>query len=90
MTLTSFQLEGKIKSIARKANTDPIILMRLYMMERFLERLSLSEYKNNFIIKGGVLITSLLGISLRTTMDIDSTIQNLSLKEDNMLEIVKK
>ena len=49
--------------------------MRLYMMERFIERASVSKYKDNFIIKGGILVTSLVGISLRSTLDIDSTIK---------------
>lgn len=45
------------------------------MMERFIERASVSKYKDNFIIKGGILVTSLVGISLRSTLDIDSTIK---------------
>ena len=49
------------------------------MMERFLERVSTSCYKDNFIIKGGILITSLIGVALRSTMDIDITIKNLNL-----------
>lgn len=53
--------------------------MRLYMMERFIERASVSKYKDNFIIKGGILVTSLVGISLHSTLDIDSTIKNQSI-----------
>ena len=63
--------------------------MRIYMMDRFLERLSCSKYKDNFIIKGGILVTSMVGVSLRSTMDIDATIKNLNLSEEDMLKVVK-
>ena len=59
MVLSSAQAKGKIKNIASKSGADPRVLMRIYMMERFLERVSLSDYKDNFIIKGGLLITSI-------------------------------
>ena len=54
MGLTSAQAKGRIKNIASKNGADPRVLMRIYMMERFLERVSLSDYKDNFIIKGGM------------------------------------
>lgn len=79
MNLTDAQIRGRIKNLAVETNADPRILMRLYMMERFLERVSVSKYRGNFIIKGGVLVTSMLGVSLRSTMDIDTTIQNYDL-----------
>ena len=75
MRITSAQLKGRIKSLALRSGADPRVLMRIYMMERFLERVSLSRYKENFIIKGGLLITSMVGISMRSTMDIDTTIK---------------
>ncbi len=86
--LTAEQVKGRIKNVAKERNADPRILMRIYMMERFLERVSLSDYKNNFIIKGGVLITSMVGISLRSTMDIDTSIKNCDLNMDNAKEII--
>lgn len=73
MQLSQAQLKGRIKSMAKMNQADPRILIRIYMMERFLERVSMSRYKNNFIIKGGILVTSLIGIALRSTMDIDTT-----------------
>ena len=79
MNLTDAQIRGRIKNLAKENNADPRVLMRLYMMERFLERVSASQYRDNFIIKGGVLVTSMLGVSLRSTMDIDTTIQNCDL-----------
>lgn len=75
MALTKEQLKGRIKNLAKENNADPRLLMRLYMIERFIERASVSKYKDNFIIKGGILVTSLVGISLRSTLDIDSTIK---------------
>lgn len=89
MNLTAAQIKGRIKNIANKTNADPRLLMRIYMMDRFLERLSYSKYKDNFIIKGGILVTSMVGVSLRSTMDIDATIKNLNLSEGDMLKVVK-
>lgn len=83
MGLTDAQIRGRIKNLAEQSNSDPRVLMRLYMMERYLERVSVSKYRNNFIVKGGVLVTSLLGISMRSTMDIDTTIQNYDLSLEN-------
>ena len=71
MGLTAAQAKGRIKNIAAQNGADARVLMRIYMMERFLERVSLSAYKDNFIIKGGMLITSMVGVSMRSSMDID-------------------
>lgn len=90
MKLTPDQLKGKIKNIALKENIDARVLLRLYMMERFLERLSISKYKNDFIIKGGILVSSMVGVSNRTTMDIDTTIKNFNLNEENASKIVNE
>ena len=90
MGLTSAQVKGKIKNIASKNGADPRVLMRIYMMERFLERVSLSAYKDNFIIKGGMLITSMVGISVRSTMDIDTTVKGQDLSLENAQRIVRE
>ena len=60
------------------------------MMERFLERMSFSAYRDNFIIKGGILITSMVGISMRTTMDIDTTVKGQDLNIENAQYIVSE
>ena len=62
---------------------DEQILMRNYMMERFLERISLSEYKDKFILKGGMLVAAMVGLDARATMDLDATIKgaNVSLTD---------
>lgn len=81
--LTAAQAKGRIKNIALNNRADPRVLMRIYMMERFLERIALSPYKDSFIIKGGILITSLVGISMRSTMDIDTSIKGQKLDLEN-------
>ena len=90
MSLSAAQARGRIKNIAAKNGADPRVLMRIYMMERFLERVSLSAYKDNFIIKGGMLITSLVGISMRSTMDIDTTVKGQDVSLENAQRIVKE
>lgn len=60
----------------------------MFFFERFLERLSKSEYRSNFVIKGGFLVSSLIGINNRTTMDMDSTIKGLPLTEENITKVV--
>lgn len=76
MCLKPEQIKGSIRNIAKKNQADARTLMRIFMMERFLERIAASEYKNNFILKGGILVTSMVGVALRSTMDIDTSIRN--------------
>lgn len=90
MYLTPAQIKGRIKNVAKQNNTDPITLLRIYMMERFLERVSYSKYKDNFIIKGGILVTSMIGNSLRSTMDIDTTIRNFDLNTEEAAKIINE
>ena len=81
-------IKGKIRSMAEKKNLKSQEVLQIYFFERFLERLSKSNYKNNFVIKGGFLISSLIGIENRTTMDMDTTIKGIPLKEEKIKEIV--
>jgi len=81
-------IKGKIRSLAEKKNLKSQEVLQIYFFERFLERLSKSNYKNNFVIKGGFLISSLIGIENRTTMDMDTTIKGIPLKEEKIKEIV--
>ena len=88
MQLTPEQVKGRIKNIAKEKNIDARVLIRIHMMERFLERISVSKYSNNFIVKGGMLVASMVGVSLRSTMDIDTSIRNQNLSiTDAMLVI---
>lgn len=88
MKLTPAQLKGRIKSLAQKNHADARILLRIFMMERFLERISVSPYRDHFIIKGGILVTSLIGVTLRSTMDIDASIKNEELSEEHLLRML--
>ena len=81
-------IKSKIRSMADKKNLKSQEVLQIYFFERFLERLSKSNYKNNFVIKGGFLISSLIGIENRTTMDMDTTIKGIALKEEKIKEIV--
>ena len=83
-------IKGKIRSLAEKKNLKSQEVLQIYFFERFLERLSKSQYKNNFVIKGGFLISSLIGIENRTTMDMDTTIRGIALKEERIKEIVEE
>ena len=83
-------IKGKIRSLAEKKNLKSQEVLQIYFFERFLERLSKSNYKNNFVIKGGFLISSLIGIENRTTMDMDTTIKGIALKEEKIKEIVQE
>ena len=90
MQLTPEQAKGRIKNVAKENKADARTLMRIYMMERFLERVANSEYRDNFIIKGGMLVTAMVGVALRATMDIDTSIKNHNLSVEDARRIVEK
>lgn len=90
MYLTPAQIKGRIKNVAKQNESDPITLLRIYMMERFLERITYSKYKDDFIVKGGILVTSMIGISMRSTMDIDTTIRNFDLTKEETTRIINE
>ena len=83
MITTARQLKDLIRNLSKKKSADAQILMRNYMMERFLERISLSEYKDKFILKGGMLVAAMVGLDARATLDLDATIKgdNVSLTD---------
>ena len=87
MITTARQLKDLIRNLSRKKSADAQILMRNYMMERFLERISLSEYKDRFILKGGMLVAAMVGLDARATMDLDATIKgtNVSVMDVEMV-----
>ncbi len=86
--MTSEKLKGKIKSFSEKNNLKAQEVLQMYFFERFLTRLEKSKYRANFIIKGGFLISSIIGIQNRTTLDIDTTIKGLPVKEEIIKEII--
>ncbi len=75
---------------SEEMNLKPQEILQIYMFERLVERLAVSKYKGNFILKGGLLIASMIGIAERTTMDMDTTIQGLPMAEKDMERILKE
>ena len=90
MIATARQLKDLIRNLSRKKSADAQILMRNYMMERFLERISLSEYKDQFILKGGMLVAAMVGLDARATMDLDATIKNTTISVTDVEMIISR
>lgn len=82
------QLKAFIKKKAEEKNISAQLVMQNYMMERLLERISLSKYKRNFILKGGFLISAIVGLDTRTTMDLDTTVKGITLTKESMQRIM--
>ncbi len=82
------QLKDLIRNLSKEKSADAQILMRNYMMERFLERISLSAYKDKFILKGGMLVAAMVGLDARSTMDIDATVKGANVNPDDVERIV--
>ena len=87
---TPEQLKGSIRSMASKKNLRAQEVLQMFLFERILERLANSSYRNNFILKGGLLISSMIGISERTTMDMDTTVRGIQMEEDEIVKAVKE
>ena len=83
----AMQLKSLVKNKAAQAHIMPQLVMQSYMMERLLERISLSPYRDNFILKGGFLIAAIVGLDTRATMDLDTTIKGLPLDRGTVREI---
>ena len=90
MITTARQLKDLIRNLSKKKSADAQILMRNYMMERFLERISLSEYKDLFILKGGMLVAAMVGVDARATMDLDATIKDANVSVTDVETIISK
>ena len=90
MITTARQLKDLIRNMSKKKSADAQILMRNYMMERFLERISLSEYKDQFILKGGMLVAAMVGLDARATMDLDATIKGTNVNVADVEMIISR
>lgn len=90
MIHTSKQLKDKVRNVSKGDSDVAKVLIRTFMMERFLERVSLSKYRNNFILKGGLLVASMVGVDMRATMDIDTTVKALPLNEVDAEKIMSE
>ena len=88
MIRTATQLKDLIRNLSKKNSADAQILMRNYMMERFLERISLSKYRDKFILKGGMLVAAMVGLDARSTMDLDATVKGIDLNLDGVADLI--
>ncbi len=88
MIKSATQLKDLIRNLSRKKSADAQILMRNYMMERFLERISISKYQDKFILKGGMLVAAMVGLDARATMDIDATIKGVDVNLEEVENII--
>ena len=88
MSSNAMSLKARIKNYARENKIAAQVVLQNYMFERFLARLSRSEYKDKFVIKGGMLIAAIVGLDTRSTMDLDTTLKNLPLTKDEILKAV--
>ncbi|MBS3982999.1 MAG: nucleotidyl transferase AbiEii/AbiGii toxin family protein [Dethiobacter sp.] len=86
---TSNQLKALVRNLSKLKNVEAEVILRNFMLERLLERVAVSKYKNSFILKGGMLIAAMVGIDTRTTMDLDATIKGQVLTEPEVADIVQ-
>ena len=84
----AMQLKALIKNLAKEKCISAQLVLQNYMLERFLERISLSSYRENYNIKGGFLIASMVGLDTRATMDMDATIKGYPVKEDSIRKMM--
>ena len=89
MIRTAIQLKAKVRNLSGGDRKKAQTLIRNFIMERFLERITRSQYRNNFILKGGMLVAAIVGLDTRATMDIDTTVKSLNLTKDNAVNIVE-
>ena len=83
-------IESKAKELSQKNNTDYYEMLQRFMFERILERISVSKYNDNFILKGGLLLTAMFGIDNRTTKDMDTTITGLNVEKEYMINVLNE
>ena len=88
--MNSMQLKDKIRNISKEKNVDFNTLLRLYMYDRFLERLSKSKYRDNFVLKGGFYLSTLFGVENRATMDIEAALKNANFDKETIIRMIKE
>lgn len=89
-TNNSMQLKAYIKKMAAEKNISAQLVMQNYMLERLLERISVSKYQSNLILKGGFLISAIVGLDTRATMDLDTTIKGFDVNHDTVRRIFEE
>ena len=83
-------LKDKLRNISQEKGIDFNSVMRFYMYDRFVERLSKSEYRDNFILKGGFYLSNLFGINNRSTMDIDTALRRIDFTKENVIQMIEE
>ena len=89
-TANAMQLKARVKNSAKEAGIPAQAMMQNYLLERLLERLSESKWRDNVIVKGGMLISSLVGVASRTTMDLDTTVRDFALTHESAEKVFKE
>lgn len=87
---TPEQLKGAVRNMAASKNIQPQAVLQMFFFERILERLAASRFNGNFILKGGLLISSMIGITERTTLDMDTTVRGLPMDEEQISNIIQE
>ena len=90
MITNAIQLKAKVQNLSGGDSDKALVLIRNYMMERFLERVSASRFRNNFILKGGLLVSSFVGLDTRASLDIDTTINAISLTLEQATKVIEE
>ena len=85
---SAMKLKALIRNLAKEKDLQAEVVLRNYMLERFLERVSLSEYRHQLILKGGLLIADMIGIEARSTMDLDATVKGIVLTEEELTKML--
>ena len=90
MMKSATAVKAKIKNKAGRDSDKSQIILRIYLMERLLERVSLSQYRDNFVLKGGLLVSSLVGVDMHSIMDGDTTVKSLPLNKRSAQKILEE
>ena len=88
MISSARQLKDLTRNLAIQKRADAQVLLRTYMMERLLERISVSQRQRNFVLKGGMLVASVVGVQARSTMDMDTVVKHFSVTVDNIRRVM--
>jgi len=88
MSSKAMSLKARLRNMARDKGIKAQVLLQNFMFERFLARLAQSEYKDKFVLKGGMLIAAMVGLDQRSTMDLDTTTRNLPMNEQSIRKAI--
>ena len=83
MSANAMSLKAKIRNLAKQKSIPAQVILQNYMFERLLARLSASNYKDKFVLKGGMLVAAIVGLDNRATMDLDTTLKDLPLTPES-------